>query len=46
MNNILCAKKVVRGSTADLRAEASAMQQVTCHKCFPYFLGYLRLLPF
>lgn len=37
--NIFCAKKVIRGSMLELRAEAMVLQQLSGHQSFPYFFG-------
>ena len=36
----LCAKKLIRGSAADVRAEALILNTLSGHPCFPYFLGF------
>ena len=36
---ISCAKKLIRGSFADIRAEALVMHHVSGNSCFPYFFG-------
>lgn len=36
---ISCAKKLIRGSFSDVRAEALVMHHVSGNACFPYFFG-------
>lgn len=38
---VTCARKTIRGTMADLRAEALVMQHVSGHPCFPFFYGLL-----
>ena len=37
--NAFCAKKVIKGSMKEIRAEALVMQQLSGHQSFPYLFG-------
>lgn len=39
---VICAKKVINGSSTDLKSEACAMLQLSGHPCFPFFYGIMK----